>query len=235
MSNFVSSNNANALFDAVGKKKLTVTDVMPSAASAANEGIPYLYLGATTQDYTIGSIYKCQEVTPATDPKTYEFVEIYQSNVDLSKYKRIWGGTEAAWEQLTDEEKAQYDYEFFEGDTNDYFAVVDAVTEGDMHPVTSNAVYESLNAHNLGTAINLWDYVSDEYTTLNDGYITAVSGSAANSRVNTYINGVQVAITRSSAANFPAAASIFVKKGMTLRHDSSDASDGAFRFYPIIS
>lgn len=116
MSNFVSSNDAQELFEALGQKKLTVTDVMPSAASAANEGIPYLYLGATTQDFSNGSIYKCQEVTPATDPKTYEFVEIYVSNVDLSKYKRIWGGTEAAWEQLTDAEKAQYEYTFFEGD-----------------------------------------------------------------------------------------------------------------------
>ena len=235
MSNFVSSNNANALFDAVGKKKLTVTDVMPLTASAANEGIPYLYLGATTQDYTNGSIYKCQEVTPATDPKTYEFVEIYQSNVDLSKYKRIWGGTEAAWEQLTDEEKAQYDYEFFEGDTNDYFAVVDAVTEGDMHPVTSNAVYESLNAHNLGTAIDLWNYTSTEYTTPSDGYVNAASGSTVNSRTNTYINGVLLAVTRCPSTNYSISSSIFVKKGMTLRHDSSDASDGAFRFYPIIS
>ena len=78
MSNFVSNSDANALMSEIGKKKLTVTDVMPLAASAANEGIPYLYLGATTQDFTNGSIYECQEVTPATDPKTYEWVEKYQ-------------------------------------------------------------------------------------------------------------------------------------------------------------
>lgn len=145
MSNFVSNSDANALMSEIGKKKLTVTDVMPSAASAANEGIPYLYLGATTQDFTNGSIYECQEVTPATDPKTYEWVEKLQTQVDLSYYKRIWGGTEAGWELLTDEQKAQYEYTFFDGDSNDYFAVVDAVTDGDMHPVTSNAVYDALN------------------------------------------------------------------------------------------
>ena len=143
MANFVSEANASELMDAIGTKKLTVTDIMPTA-SAGNVGIPYLYLGATTQNYSNGSIYKCQEVTPATDPKTYEYVEIYVSNVDLSKYKRIWGGTEAAWDLLTDEEKAQYEYMFFDGDSADYFAVVDAVTNGDMHPVTSNAVYDSL-------------------------------------------------------------------------------------------
>ena len=141
MSNFVSNANATDLMEAIGTKKLTVTDVMPTA-SADNIGIPYLYLGATTQDYSNGSIYKCQEVTPATDPKTYEYVEIYVSNVDLSKYKRIWGGTEAAWDLLTDEEKSQYEYCFFDGDSADYFAVVDAVTDGDMHAVTSNAVYD---------------------------------------------------------------------------------------------
>lgn len=141
MSNFVSNANATDLMEAIGTKKLTVTDVMP-IASADNIGIPYLYLGATTQDFVNGNIYKCQEVTPATDPKTYEFVEVYDSIVDLSKYKRIWGGTEAAWDLLTDEEKAQYEYQFFEGDSADYFAVVDAVTDGDMHPVTANAVYD---------------------------------------------------------------------------------------------
>lgn len=144
MGNFVSNSDANALMSEIGKKKLTVTDVMPLAASAANEGIPYLYLGATTQDFTNGSIYECQEVTPATDPKTYEWVEKYQSSVDLTYYKRIWGGTEAGWELLTDEQKAQYEYTFFEGDSDYTLSIVNAVTKGDMHPVTSNAVAEEV-------------------------------------------------------------------------------------------
>ena len=144
MSNFVSNSDANALMSEIGKKKLTVTDVMPLAASAANEGIPYLYLGATTQNFTNGSIYECQEVTPATDPKTYEWVEKYQSSVDLTYYKRIWGGTEAGWELLTDEQKAQYEYTFFEGDSDYTLSIANAVTKGDMHPVTSNAVAEEV-------------------------------------------------------------------------------------------
>ena len=148
MENFVSNSDANALMSEIGKKKLTVTDVMPLAASAANEGIPYLYLGATTQDFSNGSIYECQEVTPATDPKTYEWVEKYQSSVDLTYYKRIWGGTEDGWNQLTDEQKANYEYTFFNGDSDYTLDVVDAVTDGDMRPVTSNAVADQITALN---------------------------------------------------------------------------------------
>lgn len=144
MSNFVSNADANALMSEIGKKKLTVTDVMPLAASAANEGIQYLYLGATTQDFNNGSIYESQEVTPATDPKTYEWVEKLQTQVDLTYYKRIWGGTEAGWEALTDEQKAQYEYTFFDGDSDYTLDVVDSVTDGDMRPVTSNAVAEEV-------------------------------------------------------------------------------------------
>ena len=145
MGNFVSNSDANALMSEIGKKKLTVTDVMPLAASAANEGITYLYLGATTQDFNNGSIYESQEVTPATDPKTYEWVEKLQTQVDLRYYKRIWGGTEAGWEALTDEQKAQYEYTFFDGDSDYTLDVVDAVTDGDMRPVTSNAVADEVD------------------------------------------------------------------------------------------
>ena len=191
MGNFVSNSDANALMSEIGKKKLTVTDVMPLAASAANEGIPYLYLGATTQDFTNGSIYECQEVTPATEPKTYEWVEKYQSSVDLTYYKRIWGGTEAGWELLTDEQKAQYEYTFFEGDSDYQIAVVDAVTDGDMRPVTSNAVAEEVedldteiaDINNVYGAKNLLStpYYSESglnsngvvYTINDDGSVTA--------------------------------------------------------------
>ena len=143
MNNFVSNSDAQALFEVVGKKKLTIVDVMPTA-DESNVGIPYIYIGADTQDYEKGGVYKCQEVTPATDPKTYEHIKIFTVKVDLSLYKKIYGGTVDAWNLLTDEQKAQYDYTFFDGDSNDYFAVVDAVTDGDMHPVTSNAVAEEV-------------------------------------------------------------------------------------------
>lgn len=199
MSNFVSNENADKLFEEIGKKKLTVTDVMPLAASAANEGIPYLYLGATTQDYKNGSIYKCKEVTPATDPKTYYFDKIYDANVDLSKYKRIWGGTVEGWEALTDEEKAQYEYTFFDDDADNYFAVADVVEDGNMHPVTSNAVSDKIDGVDteIADVVNYYGaknilynpyYSADglesngiTYTVNPDGSVTANGTATANS------------------------------------------------------
>lgn len=82
-------------------------------------------------------------VVAGTTYYTIEWKNISRAEVDLSHYKKIWGGSTAAWEQLTDAEKEEYDYEFFDDDSSDVFAVVNAVTKGDMHPVTSNAVAEA--------------------------------------------------------------------------------------------
>lgn len=79
-------------------------------------------------------------VVAGTTYYTIEWVGISSAEVDLSHYKKIWGGSSEAWEQLTDAEKAEYEYMFFDDDSSDVFAVVDAITKNDMHPVTSNAV-----------------------------------------------------------------------------------------------
>lgn len=195
MGNFVSNSDANALMREIGEKKLTVTDVMPTA-DESNVGIPYIYIGSDTQDFEEGGVYKCQEVTPATDPKTYEYIKIFTVKVDLSLYKKIFGGSVDAWDLLTDEQKAQYDYTFFDDDSNDYFAVVDAVTDGDMHPVTSNAVAEKisdvlspiLNTYGAKNMLNTIGYsdsgtVSNgiEYTVNPDGTVTANGTATASS------------------------------------------------------
>lgn len=44
-------------------------------ASEDEEGKVYQYIGTTTGSLTNGFFYICQEVSPATDPKTYEWVE----------------------------------------------------------------------------------------------------------------------------------------------------------------
>ena len=49
--------------------------VLPQA-SAVLEGVVYQYIGSDSTNYTIGGFYQCQEVTPATTPKTYTFTEI---------------------------------------------------------------------------------------------------------------------------------------------------------------
>lgn len=59
------------------------------------------------------------------------------------KYK-TFKGTQAQWDALSLSEKVKYS---FADITDDYAGtgVVDAVTNGDMNPVTSNAVYDYLN------------------------------------------------------------------------------------------
>ena len=52
--------------------KIQVTEL--PEATEDEEGNIYQYIGASTSDYINGYFYICQEVTPATDPKTYEWV-----------------------------------------------------------------------------------------------------------------------------------------------------------------
>ena len=207
MSNFVSNSDAATLFEAVGKKKLTVTDTMPTAAEA-NVGVSYLYLGADTQDFEEGGVYKCQEVTPATDPKTYEYIHIFTAKVDLSLYKRIFGGTVAAWGLLTDEQKAQYEYTFFDDDADNYLTIVDTVEDGNMHAVTSNAVAEEVDAidaeiSDIVNYLNVKNLLASSsqtktesgitFTVNSDGSITVNGTATAN--VEIAVNNINFAMT----------------------------------------
>ena len=60
------------------------------------------------------------------------------------KEKLIFKGTSAEWEALTAEEQAKYSVRYFTDNETETNTVVDAVTDGNMHPVTSNAVYDAL-------------------------------------------------------------------------------------------
>ena len=53
-------------------------------------------------------------------------------------------GTQAEWNALTAEEQAVYSVRCFTDDETETNTVVDAVTDGNMHPVTSNAVAEAI-------------------------------------------------------------------------------------------
>ena len=55
--------------------KLSVVQTM-GTASATLLGAIVLYDGATSASYTKGHLYECQEVTPATDPATYQWVDL---------------------------------------------------------------------------------------------------------------------------------------------------------------
>lgn len=92
--------------------KLDKTDTMP-AASADLEGTPVIYVGATTSTYTKGHIYECQEITPSTTPKTYEWVDIGASGGNFVGVRYHASLTDypgyPCWEDLTTTEKAMYD------------------------------------------------------------------------------------------------------------------------------
>ena len=129
------------------------------AASASNEGKFYLLTG-TQSGYQTGGTYACEEITPATDPKTYHWVlksanpltfnsdnfTVANDEVSLKEgYKKIYVGTKADWDLLSTAEKIEYDEAHFTGDNpTDPSQVVDAVTDGDMRAVTSNAVYDAI-------------------------------------------------------------------------------------------
>lgn len=53
-------------------------------------------------------------------------------------------GAQEEWDELSTSEKTRYKYANITDDESDPSVVVDAVTDGDMHAVTSNAVYNEL-------------------------------------------------------------------------------------------
>lgn len=79
--NFVSYEDSQELMGAIKKKLYLVTDTMPTA-SAALEGKQIQYIGSVSP-YAQGAVYECREVTPATSPKTYQWVELYKAEFVL--------------------------------------------------------------------------------------------------------------------------------------------------------
>lgn len=64
----------------------------------------------------------------------------------------LWSGHRADWEALTAEEKSKYRYVMFDDDS-ETGETVDAVTDGDMRAVTSNAVFEKTTYRTVATAV----------------------------------------------------------------------------------
>lgn len=142
---------------------------------------------------SVSEEYELTTDTSVVSGTTYyeiKWVNILKADVDLSKYKTIWGGTKEGWEALTQAEQDEYDYCAFEDDATEYFAVVDAVTEEDMHPVTSNAVakkilnYIDWDSNSIIGAHNLYNLSCPSrtnsgitFTVNSDGTIT-ISGTA---------------------------------------------------------
>lgn len=115
-------------------EKLKVVSTMPLTPT---NGQVVLYVGETTSSYTQGGIYMY-------DSAGAQWNLISAVAVDLTPYKKIFVGNSDAWTQLSTAEKKEYD----EADITDDVAsgsmiISDSVTEGDMNPATSNAVFNT--------------------------------------------------------------------------------------------
>lgn len=149
--------------------RVIVASLMPTAA-AALDGNVYLYCGTTTTTapiYQKGYLYKCQE---SSTTGVYEFVQIglhadgdtieVDSNGALSvnkAYRKIYNGSSTDWGLLSTQQKTEYDYTAFsDEDEAGVETVVDAITDGDMHAVTSNAVYDACSIK-VSTALGSGD------------------------------------------------------------------------------
>ena len=118
--------------EAMANAGLKVTDTIPSTPQ---DGDVLLYIG-NESGFRKGGIYQY-----AASPGAW--VLISTAEVDLSHYETTFVGTTAEWEALTTAEKNGYTLVSL---TDDQEALgvnaVDAVTDSDMHPITSNAVYD---------------------------------------------------------------------------------------------
>lgn len=113
------------------------------APNVANKGKVVQYIGNTTSNYTHNYFYECVEDT-STSPATYSWknVQVQEGGGSAEDH---WWGTVADWEALPQSEKEDYLYVHFIDDPASGFAVVsDEVQDGDMNPVTSNAVYQAI-------------------------------------------------------------------------------------------
>jgi len=81
----LSANQGYVLAGRIADKQDVLQYSTLPAASAALEGKLYQYVGETSQAYKNGYWYRCEEVTPATDPATYTWVERkYSTDVDAA-------------------------------------------------------------------------------------------------------------------------------------------------------
>jgi len=118
---------------------------LPTAA-AALEGKIYL-LTATQTGYTRGGIYMCEESTETAG--TYEWKLISTSPLEagkgitiennvISADTNVFTGTMDEWDALTPAKQAEYD--FIATPDEAVEDIADAIIDGDMRAITSNAV-----------------------------------------------------------------------------------------------
>ena len=109
-------------------------------------------------------------------------------------------------------------------------ATVDVVEDGNMHPVTSNAVYDTLSKHIFGTAVDISGYTgTNSYLVPADGYSYIINTTgetrlyALNADKST---GIAIGANKSIT-------SLYVKKGMYLTLNTLSGTLTSAKFYPL--
>lgn len=102
------------------------------------------------------------QVAIFTDKPTVNAVDNTDGSTTVVANKHlVFTGTLSEWEALSVTEKKAFDEALITNDM-DTGEVVDAVTDGDMRAVTSNAVYDAMNVIQSGTGTRNASYVSSD-------------------------------------------------------------------------
>ena len=108
---------------------------------------------------------------------------------ECGKKPNVWIGHKADWDLLSVSEKTKYDEAHFDDDTA-AGQVTDAVTDGDMRTVTSNAVYDACPVKNSAPGINGF-YYKNVFPTANQGILdlsALYSAMSLGSRYTAYVS-----------------------------------------------
>jgi hypothetical protein len=199
---------AEDVAEAMANAGLKVTDTIPASP---DDGDVLLYIG-TEEGFTKGGIYQYS----ATQD---EWILISTADVDLSNYETSWTGTKADWEALATQEKAKYQIVNITDDVSSQ-SVSDSVTDGDMRPVTSNAVYDLVNQ--IATATVTVSNATGTLTFKRTGKVVTVFGDLTNT------TGATVSLGTVPVGYRPAN---YYAIGFAATHVSPYASTGSIWFY----
>ena len=119
------------------------------------------------------------------DSKNYLDLGGLERVADKVKAKEplVFKGTQAEWNALTEEEKSNFELVCLTDDS-ETGETVDAVTDGDMRAVTSNAVYDGLCKSKSITVTKTSDWISGTISVKQIGRIVTVTISGGSWNYN---------------------------------------------------
>lgn len=154
---------AEDVAQAMANAGLKVVDTFPTNPS---HGDVVLYIGGDS-GYSKGGIYQYSA-------NLADWVLISTAEVDLSHYRTMFKGTTAAWNALSSVEKNKYELVSLNDDEEATdLNPVDAITNGEMRPVTSNAVYDKFTTLDEVREMDLSSYVNTSIVSRIGEYVRA--------------------------------------------------------------